>query len=316
MERDEVEKVYIRRGKLNEDGERLDIIKSKATGTEYQPGAIDDKMETWGWRLRQPGDAADMRETRNMKEIPRPHDLRPRNLDSPPLPPHAPHPSASPPSAVSRKSETLPSFSRNLDKPLSWAEEYSAKRPSRGRPRKGPPQPRFHMSWGAHWKGNSGTRDIHFASTLQLQLNRDIMSSPPPFPVGQDDTSTIRKPDVPFDERLRQSRAAITKLHTQLKLYTNPIQSAMGHLPQFRNQTIARPHIIDLSFTAAGLFGQPIIRAAAGMSSQRPAQQRPDKKPSTSLSRPFGEGKKILEYPSFATMTPGESAKHDSNSGW
>jgi hypothetical protein len=219
MERDEVEKVYIRKGKLNEDGERLDIIKSKATGTEYQPGAIDDKMETWSWRLRQPGDAADMRETRNLEEIPRPRDLRPRNLDSPPLPPHAPHPSASPPSAVSRES----SFSRNLDKPLSWAEEYSAKRPSRGRPRKGPLQPRFHMSWGAHWKGNSGTRDIHFASTLQLQLNRDIMSSPPPFPVGQDDTSTIRKPDVPFGERLCQSRADITKLHTQLKLYTNQL---------------------------------------------------------------------------------------------
>ena len=175
VEREEVEKVHIRKGIVNKDGERLDVIVSKKTGIEYQPDIIGDKTEMWVWRLRQPQEAMDTSKVREMKQNPSP--LHPReDCDSRSSRPTHPHGNTSPRS----------SFFQNTDKPPPWAGEYSAKRPARGHRQGGSMQPRFHMSWGTHWKGKSGAHGIHFSSALRSPLAEDAMSSPNPISVSKD----------------------------------------------------------------------------------------------------------------------------------
>lgn len=64
------------------------------------------------------------------------------------------------------------SLFRDSAKAPSWAREYSAKRDSG----EGSLRPRFHMSWGAHWKNKSSVRGIHFAAALSSLLHGREMS--------------------------------------------------------------------------------------------------------------------------------------------
>jgi hypothetical protein len=167
VDRNEVEKVYIRRGILNEDGERLDVVVSKTAGREYQANVLIGKTYMWAWRLRQPQDTTNVS---NIQKPPLPHLSRPCEPESRAHPPHI-HQAQSP---LPRQSTLPPNSERTPD----LAGEYSMKRGE------GSLQPRFHMSWGAHWKGKSGARSFHFASASQSQLNGQALLNQS-FPISR-----------------------------------------------------------------------------------------------------------------------------------
>jgi hypothetical protein len=113
------------------------------------------------------------------------------------------------------------------------------------------------------------------------------------------DLSATRKPDVPFSQRLQQSRAAITKqVHKQLNSYATPIRSSIGRLPLYQSQNSYQSQQSTQSIAAAQPHEPPIIYAVVGSSRQQPHKQPSDVE---SRHKQSGVAKRTYDFPSFPT---------------
>lgn len=130
----------------------------------------------------------------------------------------------------------------------------------------------------------------------QRELSSINSSKRSPHTKPSASTETTRKPVIPFSERLRQSRVAITEqIVSQRRSPSMPMQSAIGRLSQFQNYK--SPHTNGVFGAAQTLLGPPIIRTVAESHQSTESQSDMDQLPPR--PKPSGLAHHAFKYPTF-----------------